>query len=121
MEAIASRIKVQLRRPWPRIPEGDYTGPVVGWGRGPAPWGKRTKRDGQKVHDHHVYMHVCLDEGATPALREALEDFKRRHGRSPVVYYACRYEVSGDGIPLPIGRSSKLHELLKIVGKLRDE
>jgi hypothetical protein len=116
-----ARLKVRVARPWPRLPDGDYTGTVVGWGRGPAPWGKRTRRDGTKVVDHHVYVHVELESGATPALQGALDAYRREHAKPAVIYYACRFETTITGQPLPIGRASKLYELLQLLGGLTDE
>ncbi len=110
---------------WPCLPEGNYWGVArrVEVGRAPSP--PRRARAGESEEDRrqdwHVYVHVELVHGATAKTDTAIQEYSRQRGRFPVTYYPCRFDTrKNETAPLPLRRSMKLYQLLRLVSGTRD-
>lgn len=106
---------IPLHENWPYLPNADGGGAigiVRRWSERPVVRKNRKLPEGQT--EHRLYLDLELQAGTDRDTMAAIDQFRQRTGRLPVIYLSARFLKSGGAI-LPPHRSSKLYTLAQTV------
>jgi hypothetical protein len=105
----------------PLLPDGEYAGTALTVETGFLPGARRKPRVGEteRRSEWRLFVHVRLEQAASPEGHAALEQYRQEHEALPVTRYICRFEKTRAGQPIRPHTSSKLYQLLCLVRSTR--